>query len=156
MTDIDHAAARDAWALARGYDLLAHHWDDLDDTTREMVRRIVAHQSALTRQPSEGVIAGALFDFAGHLTTLAESYEVGARHDASRMVEELKAWASKRGLSLTDARVMDWNAAASPVAVTDEMVEYCVDWMRRTYGDLVGVTHYDMRDMLTAALRGTV
>ena len=38
------------------------------------------------------------------------------------------------------------------VIVTDEMVEYCVDWTRRTYGDLAVATHSDMRDMLTAAL----
>jgi hypothetical protein len=62
---------------------------------------------------TEAAIAGALFDFAGYLTTLAESYTVGEKHDASRMVEELRIWARTRKLSLEPADVMHWTAALS-------------------------------------------
>jgi bacterioferritin-associated ferredoxin len=57
---------------------------------------------------SEGIIAGALFDFAASLTTLDEDFPVGAKHDAVPVVEALKAFAKARGLSLDDAHVKDW------------------------------------------------
>ena len=40
------ALARQHWATARGFDMLAPHWDDLDEVTREQVRRIVTNVSA--------------------------------------------------------------------------------------------------------------
>ena len=62
----------------------------------------------MTNKRMDALIAGALFDFAGHLTTMDEVYEIGAARDSTRMVAELQAWASKRGLDLSDADVMNW------------------------------------------------
>ena len=41
------ADARNAWAMARGFDLLAPHFDDLAPAIRKAVVDAVAHQSAI-------------------------------------------------------------------------------------------------------------
>ena len=58
--------------------------------------------------PSDAVIAGARFDFAGYLTMLPETMPVGACEPATPMVDALQAWAKKRGLNLEDADVSGW------------------------------------------------
>jgi hypothetical protein len=65
----------------------------------------------MSDKSQEQVIGGALFDFAGFLTTRDEAYTVGAAHDASRMVELLEEWAATRNLSLKGADVLGWNSA---------------------------------------------
>ena len=41
------------WAMARGFDLKAPHWNDLDPVIRESVRRIVANCPAVPPVPVE-------------------------------------------------------------------------------------------------------
>jgi len=53
-------------------------------------------------------IAGALFDFAGYLTTRDSPTTFGACYDASPVVKLLTDWAKERGLSLDDAMVKGW------------------------------------------------
>ena len=53
-------------------------------------------------------IAGALFDFLGHLTTMPKPLTVGASELAPPALDELRAWATKRGFSLDDADVTGW------------------------------------------------
>lgn len=62
------------------------------------------------------VISGAIFDFAGYLTTRKEVVEVGSTANASPMADLVKEWAELRGLSLDDAAVLSWNEllAAAP------------------------------------------
>ena len=57
------------------------------------------------------VIAGALFDFAGFLTTRPERIQIGSSADAAPIVEMLKEWADARRLSLDSAYVCDWRKA---------------------------------------------
>lgn len=59
------------------------------------------------------IVAGALFDFAGYLTTLPKPISIGSSELASPMVELLTAWAALRGLSLDDADVSTWQARAA-------------------------------------------
>ena len=49
-------------------------------------------------------VAGVVFDFAAFLTTLdsAESFPVGANHDAAPMPDAIKKWADERGISIDD------------------------------------------------------
>lgn len=54
------------------------------------------------------VIAGALFDFAGFLTTRKESMSVGASEMASPMAEAIKEFAKLRELPIDDAAVLSW------------------------------------------------
>lgn len=54
------------------------------------------------------MIAGALFDFLGYLTTRPEPLTLGSEHEAPPAVDALQAWASERGLSLEHADVHRW------------------------------------------------
>ena len=66
------------------------------------------------------VIAGAIFDFSGFLTTREGVIEVGATVNASPVADLIQEWAELRGLSLADAAVLSWQdllaAPATPAA----------------------------------------
>jgi hypothetical protein len=80
----------------------------------------------------EEVIAGALFDFAGFLTTMDKPVTFSSRHEATSAVELLTAWAAKRGLSLDEARVRDWSATLRQQAarVDEGAIRSVIDKMR--------------------------
>lgn len=62
------------------------------------------------------VIAGAVFDFMGYLTFRKERIVLSAADEASPAVDAISDFATKRGLSLDNARVRDWvDALAQPV-----------------------------------------
>lgn len=66
---------------------------------------------AALEQPQDGlplVIAGAIFDFAGYLTTRPRVIEVGSTANASPIADLVKEFAKLRGLSLADAAVLSW------------------------------------------------
>ena len=54
------------------------------------------------------VIAGALFDFMGWLTSRKERIVLSSADNASPAVEAITEFAKMRGLSLADAMVNDW------------------------------------------------
>ena len=58
------------------------------------------------------VIAGALFDFMGWLTSRKERIVLSSADDASPAVEAITEFAKMRGLSLDDAKVQDWQDMA--------------------------------------------
>jgi hypothetical protein len=63
-----------------------------------------------------GVIAGALFDFMGWLTSRKERLTLSSADNASPAVEAIAAFAKMRGLSLSTARVEKWHdMVATPV-----------------------------------------
>ncbi len=79
---------------------LAHH-----------INTAPAPQSGLREGMLSGlplIIAGALYDFAGYLTTRPVSVKYGASELAGPMVDALKEWAAMRGLPLDDAAVQSW------------------------------------------------
>ena len=55
------------------------------------------------------VIVGALFDFMGWLTSRKERLALSRVDDASPAVDAITDFAKMRGLSLDDARVLDWH-----------------------------------------------
>ena len=64
---------------------------------------------------SHAVIAGALFDFMGYLTSLKKRIVLSASDDAAPAVDAIRDFAEKRGLSLNDAQVREWiDALAQP------------------------------------------
>ena len=63
---------------------------------------------------SQAVIAGALFDFMGWLTTRKERLVLSSTDNASPAADAIKDFAEMRGLSLYDARVQDWQACTTP------------------------------------------
>ena len=54
-------------------------------------------------------IAGAIYDFAGFLTTLEDFISIGSTENASIMIELISEWAEKRNLNIDDADVSGWN-----------------------------------------------
>ena len=54
------------------------------------------------------IVAGALFDFIGFLTTRSEVIKLGASELAPPALEALEEWAKSRGLNLDPAAVVEW------------------------------------------------
>lgn len=59
------------------------------------------------------LIAGALFDFGGYLTTHPDVIDVGSTALAGPVADRIKVFAAMRGLSLDDAAVMSWSEAVA-------------------------------------------
>ena len=57
---------------------------------------------------SHAVIAGALFDFMGWLTSRKERLVLSSADEAGPAVEAITEFSKMRGLSLDDAKVQDW------------------------------------------------
>jgi len=80
---------------------------------------ITALREALAQPAQEPVahtvIAGALFDFMGYLTSCKERIVLSASDDAAPAADAIRDFAKKRGLSLDDAQVREWiDALAQP------------------------------------------
>ena len=80
------------------------------------------------------VIAGAIFDFAGYLTTRDTVIEVGSTANASPVADLVKDWAALRGLSLADAAVLSWQEWLTDVRANDTPKER-VDEMQKQRHD---------------------
>lgn len=80
------------------------------------------------------VIAGAIFDFAGYLTTRDTVIEVGSTANASPVADLVKDWATLRGLSLADAAVLSWQEWLTDVRANDTSKER-VDEMQKQRHD---------------------
>ena len=83
------------------------------------------------------VIAGALFDFMGWLTSRKERIVLSSADNASPAADAIRDFAKMRGLSLDDAKVQDWNI--TPPQRTERPVdcERCNRLEEQAY-DLVG------------------
>lgn len=70
------------------------------------------------------VVAGALFDFLGFLTTRDTVIALGATEEAGAAVEAVSEWAATRGLSLDEAAVGGWREIgielATPAVFVDQ------------------------------------
>lgn len=114
-----HGGVATSWALDEIQTALGMHWGQVAEE---------ATPAAPTAAPAavavpDTVIAGALFDFAGYLTTLplASAITASEAHEASPMVDALKAWSATRNLPLEDADVIGWRslAATQPAQAQD-------------------------------------
>ncbi len=54
------------------------------------------------------IIAGALFDFLGYLSTREGILKVGGSEEPTPLLDALAAWAKERGLEIGIAEVQDW------------------------------------------------
>lgn len=61
------------------------------------------------KENTDKLIAGALFDFTGYLTTLKKPITFGSFYDASLALKHLKKWAKMKNLNLDKADVKGWN-----------------------------------------------
>ena len=105
----------------------AHGWI-LADYEDEVYASIDALKAALAQPEqkpvSHSVIAGALFDFMGWLTSRKERLALSCVDDASPAVDAIKDFAKMRGLSLDDAQVQDWHIAPPAAQPEQEPVAY--------------------------------
>ena len=118
--------ALEALAIADNIALVgaAYTPKSIDLGLRKIRDSATALRAALEQQAepvSHAVIAGALFDFMGWLTTRKERLVLSSTDNASPAVESITEFAKMRGLSLDDAKVQDWNTSlpqqqAEPVA----------------------------------------
>jgi len=72
--------------------------------------QILDSTEAVKQEPvAHSVIAGAIFDFMGWLTSRKERIVLSSADNASPAVEAITEFAKMRNLSLDDAKVQDWN-----------------------------------------------
>ena len=99
-------------ALKLALEALQWHWGGEPLPTLEL-QAINAIKEALAQPEQEpvehAVIAGALFDFMGWLTSRKERIVLSSADEASPAVNAIIDFAKMRGLSLNDAKVQDWN-----------------------------------------------
>ena len=128
MTDLRQAAQQALEALENSSP------DQYPEDAGVFYDAITALRTALEQQAepvSHAVIAGALFDFMGWLTTRKERLVLSSTDNASPAADATKDFAEMRGLSLDDARVQDWQNYTTPpqrqwVGLTDEdFLEAC-------------------------------
>lgn len=58
------------------------------------------------------IIAGAIYDFAGFLTTLDPTIQVGATEHPEPVINAIITWAAMRGLSIDQPFVQEWKEQA--------------------------------------------
>ena len=58
------------------------------------------------------IIAGAIYDFAGFLTTLDPTIQVGSTEHPEPVIKAIVLWAATRGLSLDQPFVQEWKEKA--------------------------------------------
>jgi len=88
---------------------------------------------------AHSIVAGALFDFMGWLTSRKERLVLSSSAEASPAVEAIQEFAKMRGLSLADADVQNWQQALASqqprewVGLTEEEVDECYYWKGRQW-----------------------
>lgn len=87
-------------------------YNDGVDAMLDAVKRAQA-QAAVEPVPDD-IVAGALYDFLGYLTTRRTRITMSDRDDAGAAVDALVDWSKTRKINLTEARVRDWNTYTSP------------------------------------------
>lgn len=90
---------------------------------------------------TQSIIAGALFDFMGHLTTLPKTIQAGASETPYDVMDAFKAWAHDRGLNIEKAMVQDWNTLPGEVTIASLASTGAVE-QRRIAGALLSYVNY--------------
>jgi len=87
------------------------------------VAAVLAKQAAIAQQKeahqkpvvvNDDIVAGALYDFLGYLTTRRTRITMSDRDDAGAAVDALVDWSKTRKINLVEARVYDWNTYTTP------------------------------------------
>lgn len=122
----EEAAAR---AMAAAFD---YPWEPMPDKGREEMRKnaraVLAAADGVAGVPAGSIqtdraalqmlVAGALYDFAGFLTTRGEIMTIGAAANAGPMADLLKEFAELRCLSLDDPAIVGWDIALLEATTT--------------------------------------
>lgn len=113
-------AWRDGWAKCRDAEQVGQEAEDWafgqSTTNSAAIDAAQAQEGATQEQDIQQRIAGAIFSFAGYLTSIpkARAFTVSECHEAGAIVQEIQGWADEHGLSLDEARVQDWQRTDAP------------------------------------------
>jgi hypothetical protein len=99
---------------------------ELDATNRQV--EILSDALAESRREIDAMIAGALFDFMGWLTSRDQRLTLSSTDEASPAVEAITEFAKMRGLLLVDARVQDWQDTTPPAAQRQHLTDGSLCW----------------------------
>ena len=66
---------------------------------------------------TQSLIAGAIFDFMGYLTTRPKTVAAGATENPTPVLDHFTVWAKERGLNIEKAMVQDWNTLPGQVTI---------------------------------------
>lgn len=69
----------------------------------------VPEDAMFSRGAVAAIVAGAIYDFAGFMTTRPVSVSIGASEACGPVVDLITSFAEKRGLDLEEAAVQSWN-----------------------------------------------
>ena len=114
---------RDPWV----YHKVSRKIEDMETRLNNKLR-------AETEQPEQeehAVIAGALFDFVGWLTTRKERIVLSSTDDASPAVDAIKQFAEMRGLSLDNANVQGWVRGCTANLQQPQKTNQCAETCER-------------------------
>ena len=73
-----------------------------------LLTRLATDATTDARRTVLPLFAGAIYDFAGYLTTRSRTIEVGSAANASGMINLIKEWANLRGLDMATADINAW------------------------------------------------
>lgn len=94
------------WLKARYAEaILAHGFDSPQTLAAGQLIRMLEGGTGEDLRP---VVAGALHDFAGYITTQPKVFKVGAAANAARLCEHLTDFLEKRGITDVEADVANW------------------------------------------------
>lgn len=106
---------------------------------RDVAKLYAKYDELYKAQPvHHAVIAGALFDFMGWLTSRPKRIMLSSADDASPAVDAIKEFAKMRGLSLDDARVQDWQDNTTPPAAQRQWVGLTEDEVSQIIDEKIG------------------
>ena len=103
------------------------------DRMAENARELGLDYEPVQEPVAHSVVAGALFDFMGWLTTCSERLVLSSADDAAPAADAIKNFAQMRSLSINDAQVQRWQehlADSQPrqwVGLTEEEIDQTVD-----------------------------
>lgn len=66
------------------------------------------NERTIMKNTIESIVTGAIFDFAGFITTRPNSLSFGSSENASPMVKLIEEWAASRSLDLNEPLVQSW------------------------------------------------
>ena len=107
--------AFEAWATSQGINITDNGFGGYDSQWTEgaLAGWQAAQAQAAVEPVPDDIVAGALYDFLGYLTTRRTRITMSDRDDAGAAVDALVDWSKTRNINLTEARVRDWNRYTS-------------------------------------------
>jgi len=124
----------------------------------KVVTQKIPESEVYKQEPvAHSVVAGALFDFMGWLTSRDKRLTLSSTDEAGPAVEAITEFAKMRGLSLDDAQVEHWQAILTtpPAAQRHPLTEEQIDDIWNRYCDEMGEASindaYDIARAIEAA-----